>query len=935
MWKRMILALGVVAISFGAVHAVESLSAEHEMIRDRVVREYLNSSTEGARVVASPVPIDGDSHFEFRWSQGPVDPPAEAVWFVLLDRTPGVLGWHPVTHLYLDDALEVIEERAATYYPRFYRDGEQIDLVTLVKFRAKPGVVPADREFATSPKRRSTTTDFAYDDFYAVIVEGDIPAGASYSEFWSDPVRMYRMLLEFGYQASNVHVLYGYGNDEADFACEYYREPGMVDFPANQQNVRDLFTWMKDGNAAQGIEQVDDQDFIFLFTFDHGSDMPGDCAASLGLMDGAMPDSEFANYFNQIPYKHRGIMMQQCFSGGFINDLENDTTAISTAANCYESAYQADETDDCGGGVTVLYGEWNYWWMAAMQGKKPWPNFEPVDADANDDGMVSFLEAHNYAVANDDRTEHPQWSDLGGIGDDISLNVNCPDAPTNLVATPVGENRIDLSWLSVPDTAEYRVLRSLSAGGPYEEIGVVTAPATSYSDTPVSGAVTYYYVVRAFENCPSGDSNEASAVAAGACTLAPTFAGLASARNAEENSCGVELTWNAASPLCAGPARYNVYRGDAPSFPLDRAHQLAAGVSGTSFVDKSALTGGDAVYYAVRAADVSNAAEETNELRRSAVPTGPAELGVWSDDGGDTGLATLTLESPWSVADTGGHNAPRVYTTGAYGNRLCSSMTTPSLRVSNGAELRFAAKYDIETAWDAGEVQIATGPDFADWSKLTTVNYPDDLDNTGNECRIPVETGGTVFSLEIAEPSYPASDYVGSLAAFVGQDIKLRFRFSSDGAVTKAGWWIDDIRVTQALIGGACTSEAAVNPKEVSGSGAAPMLVSPSGAELALSFDPACGAIDTALYWGKTSAPLGGLTWQNSVCGLGNLGSARFTPESVAAGELLYFVLVGQSQSEEGSYGRAREPDGTLNERAEAVGVGSCDYPQDLSGSCP
>jgi subtilisin-like proprotein convertase family protein len=141
-------------------------------------------------------------------------------------------------------------------------------------------------------------------------------------------------------------------------------------------------------------------------------------------MDGCMPDTEFASYFNQIAYKHRAVDMQQCHSGGFIDNLENTTTVISTAANCTESAYEADERDDCGGGVQVKYGEWNYWWMSAMEGHKPWPGFEPVDVDTNFDGKVSFLEAHNYALANDDRNEHPMWSDPGGIGDELSLVAN-------------------------------------------------------------------------------------------------------------------------------------------------------------------------------------------------------------------------------------------------------------------------------------------------------------------------------------------------------------------------------------------------------------------------------------------------------------------------------------------------------------------------------
>lgn len=410
-------AVCLVAIFAPAV-AEPPLSETHTQIRDAVVEQVLDGRTEDVRVVATPVPFEpGD---ELVWSGGEIVLPADAKWLAVADEMPGVLGWHPVRHVYFDEDVEIVAIEDATYYPRFYREGERQSWLTLVEFRARPGHVPSDRQKAV-PGERATEgySEFSYNEHYAVIIEGDVPSGSSYSEFWSDPVRMFRILLEYGYSEDNIHVLYGDGNDEDDFACEYYREQ-MVDFPANQQNARDLFTWMRDGNPAQGIAKVTDQDFIYLFTFDHGGSSGG-CNATLCFMDGCMPDTEFASYFNQIPYKHRGIMMQQCHSGGFIDNLENTTTAISTAANCTESAYEADERDDCGGGVQVKYGEFNYWWMSAMEGHLPWPGEEPVDVDVNMDGKVSFLEAHNYAVENDDRTEHPMWSDLGGIGDEISL----------------------------------------------------------------------------------------------------------------------------------------------------------------------------------------------------------------------------------------------------------------------------------------------------------------------------------------------------------------------------------------------------------------------------------------------------------------------------------------------------------------------------------
>ena len=90
-----------------------------------------------------------------------------------------------------------------------------------------------------------------------------------------------------------------------------------------------------------------------------------------------------------------------------------------------------------------------------------------------------------------------------------------PAAPTGLVATAVGTGRIDLSWNLASGATEYHLLRATASGGPYSQVASVTHPTNSYSDTGLTGGVTYYYVVRSFAGCESGNSNEASATAAG------------------------------------------------------------------------------------------------------------------------------------------------------------------------------------------------------------------------------------------------------------------------------------------------------------------------------------------------------------------------------------------------------------------------------------
>ncbi len=84
------------------------------------------------------------------------------------------------------------------------------------------------------------------------------------------------------------------------------------------------------------------------------------------------------------------------------------------------------------------------------------------------------------------------------------------------------------------------------------------------------------------------------------------------------------------------------------------------------------------------------------------MPTGPFSIGTWIDDAGDTGEATLTPETPWSIAATGGNLGPQVYLTGTYGNNLCVSLTTPSMMLAAGSTLAFWSKYQIESELGQG-----------------------------------------------------------------------------------------------------------------------------------------------------------------------------------------------------------------------------------------
>ncbi|NDD63326.1 MAG: hypothetical protein EBZ36_05020, partial [Acidobacteria bacterium] len=100
-----------------------------------------------------------------------------------------------------------------------------------------------------------------------------------------------------------------------------------------------------------------------------------------------------------------------------------------------------------------------------------------------------------------------------------------PAAPGNLVAAAISSTRIDLTWTdnSANETG-FRIRRRTGIDGTWSDITTTASDVTSYSDTTLSPATTYYYAVRATNL--AGDSvlsNEANATTSSGSTtpLAP------------------------------------------------------------------------------------------------------------------------------------------------------------------------------------------------------------------------------------------------------------------------------------------------------------------------------------------------------------------------------------------------------------------------------
>jgi fibronectin type 3 domain-containing protein len=120
-------------------------------------------------------------------------------------------------------------------------------------------------------------------------------------------------------------------------------------------------------------------------------------------------------------------------------------------------------------------------------------------------------------------------------------------APTGVLATAVSTSEIDLAWNPVAGATGYVVLRATASGGPYTVIGSPTT--TSFANTGLSSATTYYYVVEATDT--SGNSANSATVSATTQVAAPT--GLV-ATGKEKSE--IDLTWTAVT----GATSYVVQR---------------------------------------------------------------------------------------------------------------------------------------------------------------------------------------------------------------------------------------------------------------------------------------------------------------------------------------------------------------------------------------
>ncbi|HMF30708.1 MAG TPA: C13 family peptidase [Candidatus Lokiarchaeia archaeon] len=244
---------------------------------------------------------------------------------------------------------------------------------------------------------------------YAVLMSGGWDGDDAFLRYWNDLSFMDALLEAFyNYSRSNIYVLYKDGNPEG---------PGMaVNYSCTYANIQAVFT------ALQA--KMTDADQLFIYTTNHGVNV-GLCLWNKDIL---LP-SDLETILSPLHYNRLIVVMEQCYSGVFVNHLSGARRVIITACTADQNSY--------GASTAIPFDEFTYHFMDAA--RQMTILADPIGSDYNKDGKVSMVEAFNYAQSTDAAPETPQFDDdgnglshsgwmpaggdgvLGGIGDTTFL----------------------------------------------------------------------------------------------------------------------------------------------------------------------------------------------------------------------------------------------------------------------------------------------------------------------------------------------------------------------------------------------------------------------------------------------------------------------------------------------------------------------------------
>jgi len=335
-------------------------------------------------------------------------------YVMYIDLYPMANLFHPVKYVFCakeTGSLTIFDVNAP---PLNFQD------YSLIKTPFSQMFFSVENRRAPLPETSSSSQQVSSDDSrWAVLMNGGYDASNNHVRYWNDLSNIYVTLNHiYDIPDENIIVLCSDGlNPAVDQSNGQNSNPDLdgdgdndIMYSCILSNVNLVFA----GLAANftGSEK------LFVFTTDHGDSVSGWNVVENLWNHEELTDAHFAELLAALPECEVICTFEPCFSGGFLDNVVVPPGPVVASSACSHDEYSYAMSD-------LVYDEYVFHWTAAVTGKDA--HGTTVDADANQDGIITMDEAYLYAEAHDTQPENPQYGDYPeDIGSSLSLWVSSP-----------------------------------------------------------------------------------------------------------------------------------------------------------------------------------------------------------------------------------------------------------------------------------------------------------------------------------------------------------------------------------------------------------------------------------------------------------------------------------------------------------------------------
>ncbi len=313
-------------------------------------------------------------------------------WLVFVDMQPGT-GWeHDCMYVFVPKTIPSGKE--IVFKSMSQKAPPQIAMKSLlINKRYSADVAQKKILVEKKPSSNAAYTDSVGNLTHAVIISGGLSPMANHGRYWNDCSFIYQTLRnKYSVPAQNIHTIMADGTDPAvDMLTEdtygLVSSPtdldgdGIADikYAASKENIRKVF-----GDMAAKLE---DKDHLFVFVIDHGGYDYATGRSYICLWNGEkLYDNELAEYLKPVDAGFINIVLGQCNSGGFVDDLKGNNRLIATACGEFESSYASP---------MIPFDEFVYRWTCAISESDGFGNYINTGASTNE--TITMKEAFEYA----------------------------------------------------------------------------------------------------------------------------------------------------------------------------------------------------------------------------------------------------------------------------------------------------------------------------------------------------------------------------------------------------------------------------------------------------------------------------------------------------------------------------------------------------------